>query len=93
MPRAGSPYDRRYARERRALLAHRLPCQLRLACQGAVADSADHDPPLAWHAHVPGSGCCRLVPACLPCQQVQGGLIRTGQLRPPRRVPPPSRAW
>ena len=70
-----SAYTRTYERERRALLAAGLRCELRLACNGATADSADHDPPLAWHRHEAGSGCCRLVAACLACQHRQGGLV------------------
>jgi hypothetical protein len=71
VPRPGSPYGGTYPRARSVLLRQRLPCALRLACDGAMADSADHDPPLALHEHVAGSGCCRLVPACLRCQSVQ----------------------
>jgi hypothetical protein len=59
VPRRGSPYDHRYQRARSVLLRQRLPCALRLACDGATDDSADHDPPLALHVHVAGSGCCR----------------------------------
>jgi hypothetical protein len=93
MPRRGSHYDSRYERERRSLLAQRLACVLRLTCDGAPATSADHDPPLALHDHVGGSGCCRLQPACLPCQKVQGKDI-AAQLRDRRRpVPAPSRRW
>jgi hypothetical protein len=29
-------------------------------------------PPLALHVHVEGSGCCRSLPACGPCQRRQG---------------------
>ena len=81
-----------YRRERRALLAHNPRCQLRIACDGALADSADHDPPLALHDHVLGTICCRLVPACLACQHLQGGLMRSGRWRR-RALPEPSRAW
>lgn len=87
-----SIYDGNYKRERRVLLAQRVPCQLRLVCGGAVADSADHDPPIRQHRHVPGSGCCRLVPACVACQHKQGGLIRSGRLKA-RAIPAPSRVW
>ena len=94
MPRRGSPYDRRYQQERLALLAHRPACALRIVCDGAPADSADHDPPLALHAHRPGSGCCRLRPACLRCQAAQAGdvssALRLGvdvaTLRPGRKA-------
>jgi hypothetical protein len=53
------------------LLAQRRPCQLRLVCRGAVADTANPYPPLALHHHISGSGCCRLLPACLRCQKLQ----------------------
>ena len=87
-----SPYDWAYERERRALLALHPTCQLRLVCNGSLADSADHDPPISQHPHVPGSGCCRLVPACGQCQHKQGGLIRSGRIKA-RKLPPASRAW
>lgn len=94
MLRRGSVYGWNYKRERQQLLAQRRQCQLRLVCDGALADSADHDPPLSHHEHVAGSGCCRLVPACLRCQHYQGGLIRTGKIKAKRRrIPPPSRVW
>jgi hypothetical protein len=57
-----------------------LLCSLRLVCDGVLADSADHDQPLSQHDHVPGSGCCRLIPACTACQRKQGGLIRSDRL-------------
>lgn len=89
------PYDRRYKRERDRLLAMGLPCVLRLVCDGAVADSADHHPALALHDHRSGSGCCVLRPACLRCQKVQGkniaAQLRAGPQRPP--LPTPSRTW
>lgn len=69
MPRRGSPYGPRYERARRALLGR--PCALRLVCDGAAATEADHVPPLSRHVHVEGSGCCRLQPACGPCQRRQ----------------------
>jgi hypothetical protein len=47
------------------------PCELRLVCDGAPASEADHVPPLSRHRHVEGSGCCRLRPACGPCQRRQ----------------------
>jgi hypothetical protein len=93
VPYRGSPYNHRYLKQRRALLAQGPPCALRLRCTGAPANSADHDPPLALHAHIPGSGCCRLQPACLPCQKTQGKLV-AAQLRERRPVvPAPSRRW
>jgi len=80
MPRAGSPYSGSYARRRAALIGR--PCSLRLPGCTGVADSADHRPPLRLHAHVQGSGCCELVPACLRCQKSQGGRLsrRRGRL-------------
>jgi hypothetical protein len=88
------PYDHRYRKERARLLAQGLTCVLRLVCDGAPADSADHEPALALHDHRPGSGCCTLRPACLRCQKVQGkniaAIIRNGDQR---RPPAPSRTW
>jgi hypothetical protein len=86
-------YGRAYERERAALLVGGARCHLRLVCEGAPATSADHDPPLALHAHTPGTACCVLRPACLPCQRRQGALIRNGRLAHARRVPEPSRRW
>ena len=34
-----------------------------------------------------GSGCCRLVPACIKCQHLQGGLLRSGKLKQPPAHP------
>jgi hypothetical protein len=72
-----------------------LPCELRLVCQGRAADSADHDPSIALHDHVTGSGCCRLLPACSACRRVQGGQLSEALCRglPVRRIPAPSRRW
>lgn len=69
MPRKGSPYGPGYERERRRLLGK--PCRLRLVCSGDPATEADHVPPLSRHRHVDGSGCCKLQPACGPCQRRQ----------------------
>lgn len=95
-----SPYGWPYRRARARLLAQGLRCALRLVCDGVVADSADHDPPLALHRHQPGTGCCVLRPACLSCQKVQGRLVarhlRHGDAWPPRGTtgpPAPSRPW
>jgi hypothetical protein len=88
-------YGHNYRRARAVLLAQQLPCQLRLACDGAIADSADHVPPLALHVHVPGSGCCRLLPECLACQRSQGGSVANllrARARTPA-IPRPSRVW
>jgi hypothetical protein len=86
-------YGRAYQRARRAVLVPGARCALRLVCDGAPATSADHDPPLALHTHVPGAPCCALIPACLACQRHQGGLIRTGRWSGRRTAPSPSRAW
>ena len=58
---------------RAALLG--LPCEMRLVCDGAAADSADHVPPVSLHEHVEGSGCCVLRPACMRCQGEQARLL------------------
>lgn len=42
---------------------------------GARATSPDHWPPLSLHDHEPGSGCCELRPACLPCQLSGGARL------------------
>jgi hypothetical protein len=57
------------------------PCELRLVCNGARATEADHDPPLSRHRHVEGSGCCRLRPACGPCQRRQAIDLANETLR------------
>jgi len=81
MPRA--PYNAPYQRARLALLIYGGRCKC-----GRRATSLDHQPPLATHTHIEGSGCCRLVPACLPCQRRQGGELRSA-----KRAPAPSRRW
>jgi hypothetical protein len=86
-------YGYAYRRARGAILAKRLPCSLRLVCRGVVADSVDHDPPVSLHDHVVGSGCCRLVPACLACQHYQGGLVRFRREGWRAQIPTPSGAW
>lgn len=87
MPRRGSPYNAEYQRTRKGLLGR--PCQMRLACDGHPADSADHDPPLALHAHVEGSGCCILRPGCSACQGKQARMVLRqlykGKKRPPTK--------
>lgn len=100
MPRKGSPYGPRYEKVRAAMLG--LPCELRLKCSGAPADSVDHDPPLSRHTHVEGAGCCRLRPACMSCQSKQAITLANETRRLGRRptlpavervVPEPSRVW
>jgi hypothetical protein len=98
MPRKGSPYGPRYEKVRAAMLGQ--PCEMRLVCDGAPANSLDHDPPLSRHTHVEGSGCCLLRPACMACQGRQARLL-SGQtahfrrlgLEAPKADAQPSRAW
>jgi hypothetical protein len=94
MARVGSGYEGGYTREREALLATYALCHV---CRRSPADSADHQPPLALHVHVPDSGCCVLLPSCKPCQKRQGGLLAQalhGSPRKPHPPPPrPSRRW
>lgn len=80
MPRKGSPYGEAEYLAFKARLAKRPePCQIRgKRCLG-VGDSPDHVPPRSQHVHRAGSGCCRLVAACGPCQLEQGGLIAAGR--------------
>jgi hypothetical protein len=104
MPRRGSPYGPEYTRQREALLADRPRCvaQVPGICLG-VANSADHYPPLYRHHHRNGSGCCRLQPMCLPCNNAtSGGWRATSAVRKARRAgidlrdgqgPSPSRQW
>jgi hypothetical protein len=42
---------------------------------GEPATELDHDPPISRHVHVEGSGCCRSLPACGPCQRKQGAEL------------------
>ena len=42
---------------------------------GEPASELDHQPPLAVHRHVEGSGCCRVLPACGDCQRKQGAEL------------------
>jgi hypothetical protein len=74
MPRKGSPYGPGYERARRRLLGPGVVCHL---CGGAASE-LDHVPALVLHAHVEGSGCCAVFPACGPCQRSQGGRLRAG---------------
>jgi hypothetical protein len=69
VPRRGSGYGPAYQRAKARLVGR--PCELRLVCDGAPATEPDHVPPLSRHRHVEGSGCCRLRPACGPCQRRQ----------------------
>lgn len=65
-------YQGSYPRQRRELLADDPLCG---HCGLRPATRADHQPPLSLHEHVDGSGCCTLVPSCLPCEQRQSGLL------------------
>lgn len=79
-------YGYRYQQDRAALLEQGLPCWM---C-GAEANSADHFPPLSEHVieHEHGTGCCELLPACLPCQRKQGGeaALRVAKQGPKRKA-------
>ena len=81
MPRRGSPYGPAHQRRRAALIRPGVTCHL---C-GAPASEVDHVPALVLHRHVEGSGCCRSLPACGPCQRSQGTEL--GWHRPD--TPPP----
>lgn len=76
-------YGAAYRRERATVLG--LPCEMQLVCDGDPADSADHVPPLSRHTHIPGSGCCVLRPACLPCQHKQA-ITLANETRARRRM-------
>lgn len=80
MPRKGSPYgEREYLAFKARLLANPQPCQIRGSRCLGLGDSPEHVPPRSQHVHREGSGCCRLVAACHPCQLEQGGLIASGR--------------
>ena len=73
MASPGRPYDERgYRAAKAAIEAERPPCWR--GC-GRVATSPDHVPPLDAHDHQAGSGCCALLPACLPCQAAHGARL------------------
>ena len=76
-----APRTSRYLREREELLAAGDPCWM---C-GGPATEADHQPPVKLHAHVDGTGCCELWPACRRCQAEQGFKLGWGRQGP---VPP-----
>ena len=58
------------------------PPTLCARCQRRRADTLDHDPPLAMHAHRQGSGCCRLIPCCTACNASGGAAVALGTWRP-----------
>jgi hypothetical protein len=68
------PYGATHQRRRRALIRPGAVCHL---C-GNPASELDHVPPLALHVHVEGSGCCRSLPACGPCQRRQAAELGFG---------------
>ena len=51
-------------------------------CGRRLANTLDHDPPLAMHVHRNGSGCCRLIPACDVCNKSGGAAVMLGTYRP-----------
>jgi len=101
MPRRGSPYGPAHERRRRALIRPGARCHL---C-GAPASEVDHVPPLALHTHVEGSGCCRSLPACGPCQRAQAAdlgwhrhgapapVVKPAVLEPPDSPGPDAVVW
>ncbi len=81
-------YGHQHQVARRALLEANPWC----AHCGAPATEADHQPPLALHEHLEGSGCCVLVPSCHDCGRKQGGhlaqhLAGRGVAKPETLVP------
>jgi hypothetical protein len=51
-------------------------------CGERQATVPDHYPPLSAHAHVEGSGCCKLLPHCLRCSRAQGARQASAKGRP-----------
>jgi hypothetical protein len=84
-----SPYAEVDYRAARARL-ERYPVQCWKAC-GRPATTIDHVPALARHDHLPGSGCCQLLPACAPCNM--GAGARIGNRSRTRQRPYASRRW
>jgi hypothetical protein len=72
MPSRRPGYGTGYDRARRELLA---PGRICVHCRTRPATRSDHQPPLSLHRHVPGSGCCVLVPSCYECERLQAGLL------------------
>ena len=77
-------YGRAHDLRRAALIVPGAVCHL---C-GAPASELDHVPPLALHDHREGSGCCRSLPACGPCQREQGWTLGGRGFRPALAQPP-----
>jgi hypothetical protein len=67
------PYGRAHRDARSRLLADDPPCSTP-GCAN-LATVADHQPPIALHEHVNGTGCCVLAPQCADCSARQGALI------------------
>jgi hypothetical protein len=68
-----------YLRARANLAASVVLCW---ECGERQATVPDHYPPLSMHAHVEGSGCCKLLPHCLRCSRMQGARQATAARRP-----------
>lgn len=68
---SGDPYGNAHQRRRRAVIRPGAVCEW---C-GEPASELDHLPPLAVHHHIEGSGCCRYVPSCGPCQRKQAAEL------------------
>ena len=88
-PSAVSPYAEPGYRAAKARLA-KWPTPCWKGC-GRLATTPDHVPALARHAHVAGSGCCELLPACGPCNMGDGARIGNTRRRP--LAPTASRRW
>jgi hypothetical protein len=78
MPRRNSPYGPAYQKARAAILAGNPICA-HINCT-RPASEADHQPPLSRHRHRNGSGCCRLLPSCGPCQRRQAIDLANGKM-------------
>lgn len=70
--RMGSPYGPEYERAVKEIRKAGYVC---VHCGQRRATSGDHYPPLSLHRHVPGTGCCRLLPSCTVCYRRQGGEL------------------
>ncbi len=85
--RQKTAYGHHYRKQREAVLAEATACW---SC-GAVPTETDHQPPLALHDHVEGTGCCELLPSCHSCARKQGGLLaRVGTRRPKEVIEEPA---
>lgn len=71
-------YGHRHQVARSELLADGPLCEHCLnegADHPEVATVADHQPPIALHTHVEGSGCCSYVPSCARHSYAQAGAV------------------